>query len=281
MYLLKGKIQNVQLKKWVYFKTKGSVGLELFNNTGKVAIVTGGGSGIGKIAAETLAESGASIALIGRTLEKLETAKTELSEKTGAHIKVYSCDVANTNAIEKVVASIYEDFGQIDILVNNAGTSAYGSIDNLTEADWDRVMDTNTKAIFFLSQAVVPYMKNQDYGRIINTASVAGVVSLSFSSVYGTSKAAAIHQTKQLSLELAPYNITVNAISPWFFKTDFNEAALEDEDFRKSVENRAPLKRLGQLEELKSSFLYLASSGSSYVTGQNIFIDGGMTTFGL
>lgn len=255
--------------------------MDLFNNTGRVAIVTGGGSGIGKTAAETLAESGASIALVGRTMEKLEAAKAELSKQTGADIKTYSGDVANTNDIERVVASIYEDFGQIDILINNAGTSAYGKIDSLEEEDWDRVMNTNAKAIFFMSQAVVPYMKKQDNGRIINTASVAGAVSLSFSSVYGTSKAAAIHQTKQLSLELAPYQITVNAISPWFFKTDFNEAALEDDEFRQSVENRAPLKRLGQLEELKSSFLYLASPGSSYVTGQNIFIDGGMTAFGL
>ncbi|MCA1020643.1 SDR family NAD(P)-dependent oxidoreductase [Halobacillus litoralis] len=255
--------------------------MELFNNKGKTAIVTGGGSGIGKTAAHTLAESGASVALIGRTAEKVEKAAAEISEATGSEVKGYSGDVTNTSDIERVVKTINNDFGQIDILVNNAGTAAFKDINSLTEDDWDTVMNTNAKSIFFMTQAVAPYMKEQSYGRIINTASVAGEVSLSFSSVYGTSKAAAIHQTKQLALELAPYNITVNAISPWFFKTDLNEEALADDSFRSAIEDRSPMKRLGQLEELQSSILYLASSGSSYVSGQNIFIDGGMTSYGL
>ncbi|KGX92404.1 2-deoxy-D-gluconate 3-dehydrogenase [Pontibacillus halophilus JSM 076056 = DSM 19796] len=255
--------------------------MELFNNTGRVAMVTGGGSGIGKTAAEALSESGATVAIIGRTLEKVEAAAAEIQEKTGNSVKGYQGDVTNTEDIKRFVQAIYEDLGQIDILVNNAGTLAPGLIDSLDEAGWDHVMNTNAKSIFFTTQAVVPYMKEQNYGRIINTASVAGEVSLSFSSVYGTSKAAAIHQTKQLSLELAPYNITVNAISPWFFKTEMNESDLEDEDFRTAVENRSPMKRLGQLEELKSSYLFFASAGSSYVSGQNIFVDGGMTVYGL
>ncbi|MCA0986515.1 SDR family NAD(P)-dependent oxidoreductase [Guptibacillus algicola] len=255
--------------------------MKLFNNTGKVAIVTGGGSGIGKTAAEALSESGATVAITGRTLEKVQKAAEEIQGKTGNTVQGFQGDVTKSDDIKRFVAEINEAFGQIDILVNNAGTLAPGTIENLDEEGWDHVMNTNAKSIFFTTQAVVPYMKENNYGRIINTASVAGEVSLSFSSVYGTSKAAAIHQTKQLSLELAPYNITVNAISPWFIKTEMNESELEDKDFRTAVENRSPMKRLGQLEELKSSFLFFASAGSSYVSGQNVFVDGGMTVYGL
>ncbi|WP_020006277.1 SDR family NAD(P)-dependent oxidoreductase [Salinicoccus albus] len=255
--------------------------MELFNNIDKVAIVTGGGSGIGKTAAEALSESGATVAIIGRTLEKVETAATEIQNKTGYPVKAYQGDVTKSANIQHFLKAIYEELGQIDILVNNAGTLAPGTIDSLDEEGWDHVMSTNAKSIFFMAQAVVPYMKKQNYGRIINTASVAGEVGLSFSSIYGTSKAAVIHQTKQLSLELAPYNITVNAISPWFFKTEFNEKDLEDKDFLSTVENRSPMKRLGQLDELKSSYLFFASAGSSYVSGQNVFVDGGMIVYGL
>lgn len=255
--------------------------MHLFNNTGKVAIVTGGGSGIGKTAAEALSESGATVAITGRTLDKVQKAAEEIQNKTGNTVQGFQGDVTNSDDIKRFLSEINEAFGQIDILVNNAGTLAPGTIDSLDEEGWDHVMSTNAKSIFFTTQAVVPYMKENNYGRIINTASVAGEVSLSFSSVYGTSKAAAIHQTKQLALELAPYNITVNSVSPWFFKTDMNESDLENEDFRTAVENRSPMKRLGELEELKSSFLFFASPASSYVSGQNVFVDGGMTVYGL
>ncbi|SDY11537.1 SDR family NAD(P)-dependent oxidoreductase [Salimicrobium album] len=255
--------------------------MELFNNTGKTAIVTGGGSGIGKTVAEGLSESGATVAIVGRTLEKTEAAAREIHDKTGNTVKGYQGDVTDSGGIQKFLSNIYDDFGQIDILVNNAGTLVPGTVEDLDEQGWDQVMETNAKSIFFTTQAVLPYMKEQNYGRIINTASVAGEVSLSFSSVYGTSKAAVIHQTKQLSLELAPYNITVNAVSPWFFETEFNESDLADEDFRKAVENRSPMKRLGQLEELKSPYLFFASAASGYVSAQNIFVDGGMTVYGL
>ncbi|GEK58162.1 NAD(P)-dependent oxidoreductase [Marinococcus halophilus] len=255
--------------------------MELFNNTGKVALITGGGSGIGKTAAEALSESGATVALVGRTLQKVEDAAADIQQKTGGTVKGYQGDVTKTEDLQRFVRAVYDDLGSIDILVNNAGTLAPGTIDSLSEEEWDQVMDTNAKSIFFTTQAVVPYMKEQDYGRVINTASVAGDISLSFSSVYGTSKAAAIHQTKQLSLELAPYNITVNAISPWFFQTDMNESELADDSFRSAVENRTPMKRLGQLEELKTSYLFFASAGSSYVSGQNVFVDGALTVYGL
>ncbi|MFZ0368333.1 MAG: SDR family NAD(P)-dependent oxidoreductase [Halobacillus sp.] len=255
--------------------------INLFSNQGKVAIVTGGGSGIGRVMAETLAESSAVVVLLGRTKEKLEKAAREIEEKTGVRIALMVCDVTDNEAIKMTTENIHKEYGQIDILINNAGTTSQGTVHTLSENDWNHVMDTNLKSVFFMSQAVVPYMKEQEYGRIINTASVAGDVSLYFSSVYGTSKAGVIHLTKQLAGELAGSNITVNAISPWFFKTDFNREKLENDEFRSMIENRTPMKRLGQLEELKTSVLYFASRGSSYTTGQNMFIDGGMTTFGL
>ncbi len=255
--------------------------MDLFSNIGKVAVITGGGSGIGKLMAETLAESGAKVVLLGRTLEKVRDAAEEIHYETNTDATAYSCDVTNNDQIRDVLAQINDEYGSIDILVNNAGTTTRGNIEDLDESGWDKVMDTNVKSVFFMSQAALPYMKKQGYGRIINTASVAGDVSLFFSSVYGTSKAGVIHLTKQLAGELAAYNITVNAISPWFFETEFNKKSLEDKDFKEMVENRTPMKRVGSLDEIKTSILYLASSGSSYVTGQNIFIDGGMTSFGL
>ncbi|MGP4075544.1 SDR family NAD(P)-dependent oxidoreductase [Halobacillus sp. K22] len=255
--------------------------INLFSNQGKVAVVTGGGSGIGRVMAETLAESGSDVVLLGRTGKKLEKTAQEIKDLTGGSVNSMVCDVTDNEAIKIITEQIYKEYGHIDILVNNAGTTSKGTVDTLNEDDWNRVMDTNLKSVFFMSQAVVPYMKKQEYGRIINTASVAGDVSLYFSSVYGTSKAGVIHLTKQLAGELAGSNITVNAISPWFFKTDFNRDKLENDEFRSMIENRAPMKRLGQLEELKTSVLYFAARGSSYTTGQNIFVDGGMTTFGL
>ncbi len=255
--------------------------MDLFKNNGKVSIVTGGGSGIGRLMAETLAESGSKVVLLGRSLDKVQKAAAEIADQTGAEVKAYSCDVTSKQDIEKVTAAINEEYGQIDILVNNAGTNAPGTIENLDEDGWDKVMDTNVKSVFFMSQAVVPYMKKQEYGRIINTASVAGDVSLFFSSVYGTSKAGVIHLTKQLANELAENNITVNAISPWMFKTDFIKDSLEDPEFKEMINKRTPMKRIGELDELKTSVLYFASKGSSYITGQNIFVDGGVTNYGL
>jgi gluconate 5-dehydrogenase len=258
-----------------------SISIDLFSFNGQVAVITGGGSGIGKLMAETLAEAGANIVVLGRNPEKVEQTAKEISNKYKVEAKGYSCDVTSKKAIDTVVESINQDFGHIDILINNAGTSDHGTFDTLDDDGWDKVMNTNLKSVFFMSQAVYPYMKNKKYGRIINTASVAGDVSLFFSSVYGTSKAGVIHQTKQLARELAQYNITVNAISPWFFETELAKKSLENEDFKSAVENRTPIKRIGKLDELKTSVLYFASKGSSYVTGQNIFVDGGMTTFGL
>jgi NAD(P)-dependent dehydrogenase (short-subunit alcohol dehydrogenase family) len=255
--------------------------MDLFSFEGQVAVVTGGGSGIGKTMAETLAENGATIVLLGRTLEKIQKTASDISQKTGATVSAYACDVTDKEQINNIVFKIIEKYKRIDILVNNAGTTARGNIETLDENDWDKVMDTNFKAIFLMSQAVVPFMKKAQYGRIINTASVAGQVSLFFGTAYGPSKAGVIHLTKQLAGELAQHNITVNAFSPWFFKTDLNSGTLENEEFKSMVENRTPMKRLGQLDELKTTVLYFASKGSSYVTGQNVFVDGGMTTFGL
>jgi gluconate 5-dehydrogenase len=255
--------------------------MNLFSLEGQVAVVTGGGSGIGKTIAEALAENGATVILLGRTLDKIKYAAAEISKHTRATITAYACDVTNKEQINNVVLKIIEKYNRIDILVNNAGTTARGNIETLDENDWDKVMDTNVKSVFLMSQAVVPYMKQAHYGRIINTASVAGNVSLFFGTVYGPSKAGVIHLTKQLSGELAEYNITVNAFSPWFFKTDLNKDRLENKEFRNLVEDRTPINRVGQLEELKTTVLYFASKGSSYVNGQNIFVDGGMTSFGL
>lgn len=171
--------------------------------------------------------------------------------------------------------------GHIDILVNNAGTSVRNNALQLTEDGWDKVMDTNFKSVFFMSQAVGRHMVEQKYGRIVNVASVASELTLAYGTPYGPSKAGVVHLTRQMANEWAQYGVTVNAISPWFFRTSLNSAALDNEEFRTKIERRTPMGRLGQLEELVAPVVFFCSDGAGYVTGQNLFVDGGTTHYGI
>jgi NAD(P)-dependent dehydrogenase (short-subunit alcohol dehydrogenase family) len=173
----------------------------------------------------------------------------------------------------------HENFGRIDILVNNAGISIRETTLDLSEENWDKVMNVNFKSVFLMSKAVGRHMVEQKSGRIINVASVASSLTLSSGTPYGPSKAGVVQLTRQMANEWATKGITVNAISPWFFKTSLNEEALESESFRNILENRTPMKRLGQLEELVAPVVMFSSDSASYITGQNLFIDGGVTSY--
>ena len=252
-----------------------------FDLTGKVALVTGGGRGIGRALAEGLAHAGADVVLTARTEEQVKTAATEIAQNTGRRALGISCDVTDKNSIDSVISQVINDFGRIDILVNNAGTSVRHGALELTEAEWDQVMDTNFKSVFLMSQAVGRHMVKQNYGRIVNVASVASELTLAYGTPYGPSKAGVAHLTRQMANEWAQHGVTVNAISPWFFKTSLNEKALENEAFRTGLERRTPMGRLGQLEELVAPVVFFCSDGAGYVTGQNLFVDGGTTHFGM
>ena len=249
--------------------------------TGKVALITGAGRGIGRTIAEGLAKAGAEVVLVARTEDEVKRAALEITNETGIKALGLAGDVTDSGSITKAVQKAIEEFGHIDILINNAGTSVRKTTFELPEEDWDMVMDVNFKSVFLMCKAVGKHMVERRYGRIVNVASVASVLTLASGTPYGPSKAGVVQLTKQLANEWAAKGVTVNAISPWFFKTSLNEKALDNMEFRSLLEKRTPMKRLGRLEELVAPALMFCSEGASYITGQNLFVDGGVVNYGF
>ncbi|MFP5105649.1 SDR family NAD(P)-dependent oxidoreductase [Neobacillus sp. C211] len=248
--------------------------MRLFNLSGKTALVTGGGRGIGKTIALTLAEAGANVAVISRT-------ESELKETAGA-IKNFSrnayyatVDARNSEEIRNYVKEIVINEGKIDILVNAAGTNVRSSFLEVTEEDWDFVMGINLKTALLTSQAVIPYMKDQKYGKIINIASLTSEIAFPNMSAYAASKGGISQLTKAMAVEFAEDGILVNAIGPGYFKTEMTKVLFEDEKKVEWMKSRIPLKRTGELEDLEGAAIFLASSASDYITGQTIYVDGG------
>jgi 3-oxoacyl-[acyl-carrier protein] reductase len=246
----------------------------MFNLDGKVAIVTGAGQGIGRETALLLAKSGAKISIIDISDKIFEVLKDiKASGQEGLAIK---CDVANGGEVEEAVRKVLEKFNRIDILVNNAGIYPFKPLAEMTEQEWDRVLDVNLKGIFHFTRTVLPRMIEQKRGKIINIASVAGsVVGFINLTHYSASKAGIIGFTRALALEVAQYGINVNAISPGPILTPGTRVLGEEtyEQIRKSI----PLGRWGRPEEIANLVLFLASDESDFITGQNIVIDGGYT----
>jgi NAD(P)-dependent dehydrogenase (short-subunit alcohol dehydrogenase family) len=188
-----------------------------------------------------------------------------------------SATVTSEEEMQKAVATTIKEFGSIDILINNAGINIRGPIDELSYEDFKKVQQTNVDGTWLPSKAVVPHMKKQKSGRIINLASTLGVVGLANRTPYATSKGAVVQMTRALALELAPFNITVNAICPGPFLTDMNIPIKDDENTKKFIVGAVALERWGELKEIQGAALYLASAASSYTTGSLITVDGGWT----
>lgn len=246
----------------------------LFDLHGKVAIVTGGNKGLGKTIALTLAEAGADVAIVGRSRELNEQTVAEIRQ-LGRNAIGYSIDLYHIPAIHTLVQEVKDQFGRLDILVNNAGTSNTKRATEITEADWDHVMDLNVKSLFFCCQAAAKVMIDQGYGKIINIASIAGAVGDVGISPYTASKGAVINLTRSLALEWVRHGIHVNAIGPAYIKTDLNAGQLENPKVLDKIVGKTPMRRLGQADELSGTVLLLASDASSYITGQTFFVDGG------
>ncbi|MDG6244272.1 MAG: glucose 1-dehydrogenase [Methanolobus sp.] len=250
----------------------------LFDLTGKVAIVTGASSGLGVQFAKALASAGANITIAARRVEKLETLKVEL-EKIGIKCLTVKCDVLNEDDIINVVQRTVEEFGKIDILVNNAGTASFAQAEDVTREEWDTVINTNLRGVFFFAKHVARKMKESNHGRIINITSMYGVIGNTQNplSSYHASKGGVTNLTRALAGEWAKYGITVNAIGPGFFESEMTKEMVSDDSFKDFIESRCPMKRIGKPGEMDGLLIYLASDNSSYLTGQDICIDGGWT----
>lgn len=251
-----------------------------FSLAGRVALVTGAGRGIGKALALGLAQEGADLVCLARTASEVEVTAA-LAREMGRRAIAVTADITVKEQIDEAVSAAVERLGRIDILVNNAGMNIRTPALDLPEQDWDTVVDTNLKGPFLVAQAVGRRMCEQGYGRIVNIASVGGGVALRTGVAYGSSKAGLIHMTRILALEWAKYGVTVNAVGPWYFKTSLTEKLLANEQYLSEILARTPLKRVGELEELVGPVVFFACGASSYVTGQVLYVDGGMTIYGF
>jgi len=239
----------------------------------KSAIVTGGGRGIGKEIALLLAENGADIALADVDEKTLEEAVKDIIAK-GVKAFPFKVDVSNSSDTEKLADQVFEKFGKIDILVNNAGITRDNLIMRMREDEWDKVIAINLKGTFNCTKAVSRYMIKQRSGKIVNIASVIGIVGNFGQANYSASKAGVIALTKSSAREFASRNINVNAVAPGFIQTAMTDALKED--IRKKMLETIPLARLGTPKDVANAVLFLATDASSYITGQTIVIDGGM-----
>ena len=252
---------------------------ELFDLTGRVAIVSGGSMGLGLQMAEGLAEMGASLVICARKKERCEEA-TESLRNHGVRAMALGCDVKDKASIAQVVEETLAKFGRIDILVNNAGVSWGASLEEMTLEQWDKVLSTNLTGTFLFCQAVDKAMISQGSGKIINIASVAGLrgASSDLQAIgYHASKGGVIALTKDLACKCAPHNIQVNAIAPGWFPTHMSGWIIEHH--KESLLAKIPLARFGGDHDLKGAAVFLASDASSYVTGHVLVVDGGQTAW--
>ncbi len=241
--------------------------------TGKTALVTGAGRGIGRAVALAFARAGANIACVSRSEANSKQAADEVTA-LGRKALPYAVDVADPKAVDAAVEKIMADFGKVDLLVNNAGITKDGLLMRMPEADWDAVIATNLSGAFHFTRALSrPFIK-QKSGKIINITSIIGLIGNAGQANYAASKAGLIGLTKSTARELASRNITCNAIAPGFIETDMTHE-LKQELRQKLLEN-IPLSRFGRPEDIADAALFLASSAADYITGQVLTVDGGM-----
>ena len=253
--------------------------LPYFDLTGKIAIITGGATGIGRGISDGLADAGATIVLASRRLNVLEKACKDIAGRTGVTAYPYQLDITSTEKINTLVHDVLSKFGRIDVLVNNAGVGGSEKpILEMTEEDWDITVATDLRGIFVLSKAVVQHMVERGGGgKVINVASIGGQIVFPNMSAYCASKGGVVQLTKVMALEWIKYNIQVNAILPGYFETPMNTHFFATDIGKRIIKHSIPAGRLGQMDDIKGLAVYLASPASDFMTGSQVVIDGGQT----
>ena len=251
--------------------------VELFDLSEKVAIVTGASRGLGQYFARALAKSGADLVITSRDLSSLTEFKQEI-ESLGRKALPVQLDVLSQSDIENMVRMAINEYGKIDILVNNAGLNIRRPSTDVSQEDWDTVLNTNLKGSFFCAQAAAKEMIKRKHGRIINVGSCTCVFGMEGIAPYTASRGAILSMTRSLAAEWGKFGITVNVLAPGWFKTAQNAVLYENKEWVDYITERIPLNRPGQPHDLDGTVIFLASDASEYITGQIILVDGGFTT---
>jgi NAD(P)-dependent dehydrogenase (short-subunit alcohol dehydrogenase family) len=246
---------------------------EWFDLTGRVAVVTGASKGLGRAIAGALAEAGADVALVSRTLSDLEVV-AESIRAGGRRAIPAAADVTDEDDVRRIVQEAIDHFGQIDILVNNAGIEGQGAVVDMDADHWDRVMQVNLRGPMLCTKHVGPHMIARQRGKVINVASVMATRAARYMSPYLASKAALVQLTRGTALEWIHHNVQVNALCPGYFLTPMNEEFFASEAGQKFV-RKLPIKRLGDVKEIGGAAVFLASDASNYITGTTLYVDGG------
>lgn len=242
----------------------------------KVAIVTGGGTGIGRGIALMFAKEGAKVAVAGRRKEALDGTTSEIQKLGGITLALVT-DVSVYDQVQQMVGRTLESFGRLDILVNNAGVYLPHDALSASEEEWNKVLSIDLKGVWFASKAAIPQMLKQGQGKIVNIASVAGIVGFEQSAAYCAAKGGVINLTREMALDYAGKHINVNAIAPGVIETDMTKPFLSDEAAKKNFLDKTPVGRVGMPEDIAYGAVYLASPESDFVTGHTLVVDGGWT----
>lgn len=251
----------------------------MFDLKGQIAVITGASSGLGRQMSEAFARQGANVALLARRIERLEESKKKFESEYGVKVLAIKCDVTSTEDINAAAAAVEKEFGRVDILLNCAGSSKDAGVLAMTDDEWDFTISTDLTSVFKMTRAFASIMKKNNYGRIINIASMYGLVGNTeiHTIAYHSSKGGVVNFTRAVAAELATSGITCNAICPGYFETELTKPVLDTERFQEFAKTHVPMERYGHEGELNAAAIFLGSREASYVTGAILPVDGGYT----